>query len=46
VTSLPEWIEPMAATLTYERFEGPEWIFEGKLDGIRLRISAIGRLGV
>lgn len=36
MTSFPEWIEPMAATLTYERFEGPEWIFERKLDGIRL----------
>ena len=36
MTSFPEWIEPMAATLTYERFAGPEWIFERKLDGIRL----------
>jgi ATP-dependent DNA ligase len=36
MTSFPEWIAPMAATLTYERFEGPEWIFERKLDGIRL----------
>jgi bifunctional non-homologous end joining protein LigD len=36
MTSLPEWIEPMAATLTYERFTGPEWLFERKLDGIRL----------
>jgi bifunctional non-homologous end joining protein LigD len=36
MTSLPEWIEPMAATLTYERFEGPEWIFERKIDGIRI----------
>jgi bifunctional non-homologous end joining protein LigD len=26
----------MAATLTRERFEGPDWIFERKLDGIRL----------
>jgi ATP-dependent DNA ligase len=26
----------MAATLTQERFSGPEWIFEQKLDGIRL----------
>jgi DNA ligase D-like protein (predicted ligase) len=33
---VPEWIEPMAATLTRERFEGPEWIFEKKLDGIRM----------
>jgi len=29
-------MEPMAATLTQERFTGPEWIFERKLDGIRL----------
>jgi len=36
VTSFPEWLEPMAATLTQERFAGPEWIFERKLDGIRL----------
>src|SRR4051812_8932255 len=26
----------MAATLTQERFSGPEWIFERKYDGIRL----------
>ena len=26
----------MAATLTQERFTGPEWIFERKFDGIRL----------
>jgi DNA ligase D-like protein (predicted ligase) len=26
----------MAATLTQERFSGPEWVFERKLDGIRL----------
>jgi bifunctional non-homologous end joining protein LigD len=32
----PEWVEPMAATLTHERFTGPEWSFERKLDGIRL----------
>jgi bifunctional non-homologous end joining protein LigD len=32
----PDWIEPMAATLTQERFSGPEWIFERKFDGIRL----------
>jgi bifunctional non-homologous end joining protein LigD len=35
-TSFPEWVEPMAATLTQERFTGPEWIFECKFDGIRL----------
>ena len=26
----------MAATLTQDRFTGPEWIFEQKFDGIRL----------
>ncbi len=35
-TAFPEWLEPMAATLTQERFTGPDWIFERKLDGIRL----------
>ncbi len=35
-TSFPDWLEPMAATLTQERFTGPEWIFEQKFDGIRL----------
>jgi DNA ligase D-like protein (predicted ligase) len=32
----PNWLEPMAATLTQERFTGPEWIFERKYDGIRV----------
>src|SRR5215813_2394312 len=34
--SFPEWVVPMAATLTQERFNDPDWIFERKLDGIRL----------
>ena len=34
--SMPEWIVPMAATLTQDRFTDPEWIFERKFDGIRL----------
>jgi len=34
--SFPEWVVPMAATLTQERFTGPEWTFERKLDGIRM----------
>jgi DNA ligase D-like protein (predicted ligase) len=34
--TMPEWLEPMAATLTEERFAGPEWLFERKFDGIRL----------
>ena len=36
VSSFPEWVEPMAATLTQERFTALAWIFERKLDGIRL----------
>ena len=36
VARMPEWLEPMAATLTQERFSGPEWLFERKFDGIRL----------
>ena len=35
-TAFPDWVVPMAATLTQERFTGPDWIFERKLDGIRL----------
>ena len=34
---MPEWLEPMAATLTQERFgAGGDWLFERKFDGIRL----------
>jgi len=36
MTTLPDWLVPMAATLTQERFTGPDWIFERKFDGIRL----------
>ena len=35
-TKMPEWLEPMAATLTQERFAGGDWLFERKFDGIRL----------
>ena len=34
--AFPDWLEPMAATLTQDRFAGPEWLFERKFDGIRL----------
>ena len=34
-STFPDWLEPMAATLTYERFTGAEWVFERKYDGIR-----------
>ena len=44
VTSrFPDWLEPMAATLTQERFTGPEWLFERKFDGIRLLAFKRGR---
>jgi len=33
---MPDWLEPMAATLTQDRFTGPDWLFERKFDGIRL----------
>ena len=34
--TMPDWLEPMAATLTQERFSGGDWLFERKFDGIRL----------
>jgi ATP-dependent DNA ligase len=33
---MPDWLQPMAATLTQDRFVGPDWLFERKFDGIRL----------
>ena len=30
-----DWLEPMAATRTDERFDDPGWLFEQKLDGFR-----------
>ena len=34
---MPDWLVPMAATLTQERFgPGEGWLFERKFDGIRL----------
>jgi ATP-dependent DNA ligase len=35
-TKMPDWLEPMAATLTEDRFAGSDWLFERKFDGIRL----------
>jgi DNA ligase D-like protein (predicted ligase) len=31
----PDWLEPMKAVLTDERFSRDDWVFERKLDGIR-----------
>jgi len=36
VSAFPDWLVPMAATLTQERFTDPAWTFERKYDGIRL----------
>jgi len=35
-TKMPDWLVPMAATLTEDRFSGGDWLFERKFDGIRL----------
>jgi hypothetical protein len=31
----PDWIVPMAATLTQDRFTGPDWVFERKFVTVR-----------
>ena len=36
MSAMPDWLVPMAATLTEDRFTGADWIFERKYDGIRL----------
>jgi bifunctional non-homologous end joining protein LigD len=33
--SVPDWVEPMKAVLTEERFSDANWVFERKLDGLR-----------
>jgi bifunctional non-homologous end joining protein LigD len=38
----PEWLQPMLAVLTDERFSDPEWIFERKLDGERVLVFRDG----
>src|SRR5687767_13050990 len=43
---MPDWLEPMAATLTQERpqdFDGDDWVYERKYDGIRLLAYKRGR---
>ncbi len=36
MAEFPDWLQPMAATLTQERFAVPGWVFERKFDGIRM----------
>lgn len=38
----PGWREPMLATLTQRRFSGDNWLFERKLDGVRVICSRSG----
>lgn len=38
----PRWIDPMKAVLTESRFSDPGWLFERKLDGIRLLLFRNG----
>ncbi|MFO7777266.1 MAG: non-homologous end-joining DNA ligase [Nitriliruptoraceae bacterium] len=33
---LPDWLDPMLATLTHDHFSDPDWLFERKLDGERV----------
>lgn len=41
--AMPEWAEPMLATLTHDYFSDPDWIFEPKLDGERCLVFRDGR---
>lgn len=41
--SMPNWVEPMLATLTHEHFSDASWIFERKLDGQRCLIFKKGK---
>lgn len=38
----PDWLSPMKAVLTDDRFSDPDWIFERKLDGVRLLLFKHG----
>ncbi len=39
---LPDWTTPMLATLTHDPFSHPDWIYERKLDGVRLLVFRRG----
>jgi bifunctional non-homologous end joining protein LigD len=38
----PRFVEPMLATLTEEHFSHPDWLYERKLDGVRIVIVRDG----
>ncbi|MGC9316670.1 MAG: non-homologous end-joining DNA ligase [Armatimonadota bacterium] len=39
---MPDWMDPMLATLSHEHFSDPEWLFERKLDGERVIVYRDG----
>ena len=45
VQPMPDFIEPMLATLTDEPFSDPDWLFEIKWDGYRIEAVVDGRHG-
>lgn len=38
----PEWTDPMLATLTEDYFDDEDWIYERKLDGVRILVFKSG----
>jgi len=40
---MPQWVGPMLATLTHDRFSSREWIFERKFDGERCLVFKNGK---
>jgi DNA ligase D-like protein (predicted ligase) len=42
-SGMPEWLSPMLATLTDDRFSSDDWIYERKLDGERCLVFRDGR---
>lgn len=38
----PDWMDPMLATLTEDYFDDENWIFERKLDGVRILVFKDG----
>src|SRR5215207_3583317 len=38
----PRFVEPMLATLTEEHFSDPDWLYERKLDGVRVVVVREG----
>ena len=41
-TGFPDWMDPMLATLTDDYFNDENWIYERKLDGVRILVFKSG----